>query len=760
MKLLKLVIPLLLLCVSGFAQIDTSRRYVPVPVPQEFYQTVRFNAPVRVFDDTVRLRNADTNSVALLNLQWWVFRRIDDVYKWVPATGSGGVGSVTSVGLESSNGSIAVSPSPITGSGVLDVRLPVTGVVPGTYNAADITVDAFGRVLAASNGSAGAGPYTFNYPLINSSSTITWDPNYIKVLDSATLKVGADTVPLDGNLSFDFPTVPYIDSLAPFSYRLNILKLIKDSAGAYMFPSQHNGQDTTDLVWYNFKDLIFRARSEPWRESLIRIAPDSVYVLGNNGVIIGGRYDTGKVTIRFRGFESANNGDSLPVLNNTGDWIKIGRNQLPYIANQYVVQETKNFWVDSAKAQILRATERIAIGDNPFSSARGQIQAFGSSNSFPNGVISVWRPGVTANGPGISLGSIGGTYASPTAMFNTNSLGAIQMIGSTGGSSGTGPNVFEGARISAEAWGDWSVSNRGTYVIISTADSNATVRRDTYKMGDRFKFIGSKPFSISTVGGTDAGTSEKLQVLGNAIIKSTTTSNVNSVFKLSNSAGTILYNVSDSGQISAPATLAGEGYVKRDSGRFIKGSFADFDELRTVYKILDSSFISQTAGLDLNEVNNNTPLGDAQANIHAIYIPDSVAVKGVRFYMHTQGSFTGDNTNSIALYKYSGGVLTKVAETANDENIWKNTAGSFVSVPFLSTYSAGPGLYYVSALYNNSAQTTQPRIGAASAAVNVAVMGIMKLHAVRGAQSSQSSAMDLPTLSATLNALPYFVLYQ
>jgi hypothetical protein len=67
------------------------------------------------------------------------------------------VAGVTSVGVTSN--SLAVTNSPIVSSGNIAINLPTTGVTPGEYTAATVTVDEYGRVTSIAN-TIGSGTVT------------------------------------------------------------------------------------------------------------------------------------------------------------------------------------------------------------------------------------------------------------------------------------------------------------------------------------------------------------------------------------------------------------------------------------------------------------------------------------------------------------------------------------------------------------------------------------------------------------------------
>lgn len=135
-------------------------------------------------------------------------------------------------------------------------------------------------------------------------------------------------------------------------------------------------------------------------------------------------------------------------------------------------------------------------------------------------------------------------------------------------------------------------------------------------------------------------------------------------------------------------------------------------------QLLGSAIKAFACEMNFLEALQSTTLADGQVRYAFVVVRRAMTVNGVAWRQATQGNYTADNNNKLALHSISAGVLTKVAETANDGNLWKGASNSYQTKNFSSPYAAVAGLYFISLLYNNSSQVQAPLIGCAAASFN------------------------------------------
>ena len=160
------------------------------------------------------------------------------------------------------------------------------------------------------------------------------------------------------------------------------------------------------------------------------------------------------------------------------------------------------------------------------------------------------------------------------------------------------------------------------------------------------------------------------------------------------------------------------------------------DNFMRAIKALGSSNLFRTTGFNFNTT--TLPLADGVVRFGAVYIDRAATITGIKFYQVTQGDYTADNNNYVALYSYSGGTLTQVAISANNGDVWKATSSSWNTVAFSSPYVASPGIYFTGVLYNSSAQTTAPVLGV-SGAISGATFDLTNSAMLFGSLAAQAS---------------------
>lgn len=182
------------------------------------------------------------------------------------------------------------------------------------------------------------------------------------------------------------------------------------------------------------------------------------------------------------------------------------------------------------------------------------------------------------------------------------------------------------------------------------------------------------------------------------------------------------------------------------------------DPIVLAMQAVGSTIKYQSVGTNLVLGANSTALVNGNVRWVAVYVTKQTSITGIGFYQKVQGVFTGSADNKLALYSLSSGTLTQVASTANDENIWKNAANTYVRVPFSTgVYAAKPGLYYVAFTYNNSAQTTAPSLifGTNVNSVNVNAEALL-FGSING--TTLPSSVALTSVGGSAN-VPWVFLY-
>ena len=127
-------------------------------VPPTTPRTLRITS---VNASTITLKNSDAVRQSTLNIDQGsgVTLNLGNNNNDLTISSNASGGTVTSVGVTSTNSTIAISGSPITSSGDIDIDLPTqTLVVAGTYANSNVTVDAYGIITDIAAGTDS--PYT------------------------------------------------------------------------------------------------------------------------------------------------------------------------------------------------------------------------------------------------------------------------------------------------------------------------------------------------------------------------------------------------------------------------------------------------------------------------------------------------------------------------------------------------------------------------------------------------------------------------
>lgn len=179
---------------------------------------------------------------------------------------------------------------------------------------------------------------------------------------------------------------------------------------------------------------------------------------------------------------------------------------------------------------------------------------------------------------------------------------------------------------------------------------------------------------------------------------------------------------------------------------------------------LGSTIKADSLGCPLFLATTAVGLSSQVVRFCAVYLNKAATLTGVAVHIKTAGNFTGNNFNGVAIYSYSGGTLTKQADSSNSGSWWQGSTG-FVQIPFTSQLSASKGLYFVALMYSSSSQTTQPQLsGLAALDVTGKVAPLTtngaKVHAVSlNLQTNLLSNYTSSTELSTTTGVPWVAVY-
>ncbi len=346
----------------------------------------------------------------------------------------------------------------------------------------------------------------------------------------------------------------------------------------------------------------------------------------------------------------------------------------------------------------------------------GTVTSVGSGNGLTGGPI-------TSSGT-IKIDTIGATKTST----NYNVLHQLAIFSGTSnittlGTIGTG--TWQGSVIQPGYVKDSVIKNGANNIL-------QWVRGSTYQQGDVIqKYIKADSLTTANTG--------VLQGNGSTVSLSTALANGTTVTSQSN----------------------GDNSTKPSSDAFTLANPTDYT--LQAYQALGSTIKAQTIGLVGADITTTVTLSSGGYYAEMIYIPYTQTITGVKWYQTVQGSYTANNYNGIAIYSLSSGTASILDSTTNNGGIFKQTANTWVTSPFVSTVSLSRGVYMVVLNYNSSANTTNPGFGCTTSLVNAGVSTIdftnsSFLFGFKTGQVTCPATIGLSTIGAS-NAVVVMGLY-
>lgn len=170
---------------------------------------------------------------------------------------------------------------------------------------------------------------------------------------------------------------------------------------------------------------------------------------------------------------------------------------------------------------------------------------------------------------------------------------------------------------------------------------------------------------------------------------------------------------------------------------------------------LGAPFKGYTIGNVIPTNGNFLTLATQRVQYWAVYVPKPALLSTVAFLIATSGVYTSTGYNGFALntINTTTGLLTQVAATTSSTTIWAG-AGGYNTINFATPYAAVEGVYFLSLLYQSSAQVTAPQLLDSALNSNaISFLGAfpasIKLNGILNAQTSIPTTQLMSGLTQT-----------
>jgi len=370
----------------------------------------------------------------------------------------------------------------------------------------------------------------------------------------------------------------------------------------------------------------------------------------------------------------------------------------------------------------------------------------------------------------VGLGSVVNADTTTTANI-TDSLNKrfvtdsnLTVLGNTSGTNSGDQTITLTGDVTGSGTGSFVATLANTAVTPGSYGAAGSVGTFTVDSKGRLTAAGNTVIAITESQISNLGTLAALVTDNLSVFASTTSAQLAGVISDETGSGALVFGTSPTltGTPTAPTAAESTSTTQIATTEFVK---SQKDLALKALQSLGSPILVQSPFSQFSNIVSNSHdlvLTSGRIHVGAIYIPGAMTITGLCFMLRTVGDFTGNNTNSVALYSYSAGTLTKVAESANNQAIYKGTADTLTQVAFAAPYAASEGVFYCATLCNYSASVTIPSIHGA----NTAAFGMMSAGFANSALlfgfTSNNTTMPASISAASLGGTtrkPFLPLY-